>query len=59
MDALNQAGFEIIDAMDIIQDKKIMPSGKAAVAMEGSELSRGGGGCRCMTLPVHRDPVSW
>ncbi len=59
MEALNQAGFEIIDAIDIINDKKTMPAGKAAVAMNGSELSRGGGGCRCMTLPVHRDAVKW
>jgi len=59
MEALNQAGFEIIDALDIINDKRTMPNGKAAVAMNGSELSRGGGGCRCMTLPVHRDAVSW
>lgn len=59
LEALNQAGFEIISANDIINDKITMPIGKAAVAMQGSELSRGGGGCRCMTLPVHRDPVNW
>lgn len=59
LDALDRAGFEIIDAMDIINDKKTMPNGKAAVAMDGSELSRGGGGCRCMTMPVHRDAVNW
>ena len=57
--ALDQAGFSIIDANDIISDKVTMPKGKAAVAMDGSELSRGGGGCRCMTMPVHRDPVDW
>lgn len=59
MEALDKAGFEIITALDIINDKSTLPKGKAAVAMEGSELSRGGGGCRCMTLPVHRDTVSW
>ena len=59
LEALNQAGFDIIDANDIISGQVIMPKGKAAVAMDGSELSRGGGGCRCMTMPVHRDAVNW
>ncbi|WP_395376228.1 arginine deiminase family protein [Marinicella sp. W31] len=60
MESLNQAGFEIINAVDIIeQDLKFEPAMKSAVMMEGSELSRGGGGCRCMTMPVHRDPVDW
>lgn len=59
MDALDKAGFEIIDAQDIISGKVTMSSGKAAVAMDGSELSRGGGGCRCMTMPVHREAVNW
>ncbi len=59
LDALDQAGFEIIEATDIISGRVSMPAGKAAVAMDGSELSRGGGGCRCMTMPVHRDAVKW
>lgn len=60
MQALSQAGFEIIDAQQIISEKiKLEANQKVAVAMEGSELSRGGGGCRCMTLPVHRDIVAW
>lgn len=59
LDALDLAGFAIIDANDIINDQVTMPKGKAAVAMDGSELSRGGGGCRCMTMPVHRDAVPW
>ncbi len=59
MDALDEAGFAVIDANDIISGKSQLPAGKAAVAMDGSELSRGGGGCRCMTMPVHREAVAW
>ena len=59
LDALDSAGFEIIDANHIIGGSQQMPVGKAAIAMDGSELSRGGGGCRCMTMPVHRDAVNW
>ncbi len=59
-DALDSAGFEIINANDIIIDKKQIVDNKlVAVAMDGAELSRGGGGCRCMTMPVHRDKVNW
>jgi arginine deiminase len=58
--ALDKAGFEIITANDIISDKRVIEPGKlTAVAMYGAELSRGGGGCRCMTMPVHRDKVIW
>jgi len=58
--ALDAAGFEIITACDIITDKISIESNKLiAVAMDGAELSRGGGGCRCMTMPVHRDKVNW
>ncbi len=60
LEALNQAGFDIIDAQDIINENvKLQSDQKVAVAMDGSELSRGGGGCRCMTMPVHREAVSW
>jgi len=31
--------------------------GPLAIMMEGEELNRGGGGCRCMTLPVYRDDL--
>ena len=58
--ALDKAGFEIIAANDIITDKKSVDDGRLiAVAMDGAELSRGGGGCRCMTMPVNRDKVNW
>jgi arginine deiminase len=58
--ALDQAGFEVISANDIISNNRVIEPGKLiAIAMNGAELSRGGGGCRCMTMPVHRDKVNW
>ncbi|MCF8332283.1 MAG: hypothetical protein K9H84_07515, partial [Bacteroidales bacterium] len=29
------------------------------ITVEGSELPRGGGGARCMTMPVSRASVEW
>ncbi len=58
--ALDKAGFEIISANDIITDKKSLDLNRLqAVSMDGAELSRGGGGCRCMTMPINRDKVNW
>lgn len=58
--ALDQAGFDVIEATDIINDQaKLQPGQPAVVVMEGTELSRGGGGCRCMTMPLNREPINW
>ena len=32
---------------------------RCVVTIEGSELPRGGGGARCMTMPVSRKSVAW
>lgn len=55
-EAMNKAGFEIIKAIDIINGK-IDPKqyDKFFITLDVSELARGGGGLRCMTMPVHRD----
>ncbi len=56
LEALSQAGFEIFKAKDIIADKIDLSNYSKYVAIiEGSELSRGGGGCRCMSMPIKRD----
>ncbi len=60
IEAMSNNGFEVIKADDIINgEKDINDSEKCVVVIEGSELSRGGGGCRCMTMPIKRKPVSW
>ncbi len=60
MEALNQNGFEIIKARDVIRNKvDIATYEKYVITIEGDELSRGGGGARCMTMPVSRKAVDW
>ncbi len=60
MEELSRNGFEIYNAKDIIKNR-IDPHSynKIAISLEGSELPRGGGGARCMTMPVKRSPVKW
>lgn len=56
--ACETAGFQIISAQDVIKHPTLLQSpSPTIVAVEGSELSRGGGGPRCMTCPVLREPV--
>jgi arginine deiminase len=60
MNALNKDGFEIITAEDVISGKRSVDDYKRCiVTIEGSELARGGGGARCMTMPVRRMGVDW
>jgi len=57
---LNMHGFDVIKAQDIIDGKAQIPSsGKCVITIAGSELARGGGGARCMTMPFRRKKVDW
>jgi arginine deiminase len=57
---MNNHGYAVIKASDVIHGKTdINNYNKYVVTIDGSELSRGGGGCRCMTMPVRRKPVEW
>lgn len=54
----DKAGYRIVDATDFLTGKALVREGdRAVIAFEGSELVRGGGGGRCMTMPVCRDDI--
>lgn len=60
IEELNKHGFDVIRAKDIIRGHDSVDAHKkCVVTIEGSELSRGGGGCRCMTMPVKRSKIDW
>ncbi len=58
LEALSSAGFEVLDAGDLLDGHAELPTeGRVVVSIDGAELSRGGGGCRCMTMPLARSMV--
>jgi arginine deiminase len=58
IEELDRNGFEIIDALDVIDNKVDLDTyDKYVVTIDGSELARGGGGCRCMTMPIKRAAI--
>lgn len=60
LQAINDAGYSVVTAADVVNGKvNLETSKKCIVAFEGNELSRGGGGARCMTMPLQRMPVEW
>ena len=55
LEELSKNGFKIIPAWDVINGKyDLNASGRCVVTIDGSELPRGGGGPRCMTMPLRR-----
>jgi arginine deiminase len=60
MEEMNKNGFEILRANDVIRHKvELSDYEKYVITLEGSELPRGGGGARCMTMPIRRKSVNW
>lgn len=55
IEEINKNGFEVLKAKDVISGKvNLKKYDSYVITIEGSELARGGGGCRCMTMPVSR-----
>lgn len=53
-----EAGFKVVDAIAFLTgETELEDDDRAVIAFEGAELVRGGGGGRCMTLPVCRDDI--
>jgi len=60
MEEMSKNGYEIIRAKDVLNNRIDLNSySKYVVTIDGSELPRGGGGARCMTMPVSRRSVNW
>ena len=59
LDEMAKHGFEVVTASQVIDGSvDLQRMGRCVVTLAGAELARGGGGARCMTMPVRRKPLS-
>ncbi len=56
LEELNSHGFEVITGEELLRSEyDIDDNTRQVIAIPGVELARGGGGVRCMTMPIRRD----
>lgn len=53
-----EAGYKIVDSLEFLTgEAELDDDERAAIVFEGGELVRGGGGGRCMTMPILREDL--
>lgn len=58
IETLKQAGFKPVSSVDFVAfDDWLDTRHRTVITIDGDELVRGGGGPRCMTLPLRRAPL--
>lgn len=58
IDALDKAGFSVLNAEDVVDGRvNIDDYKRCVVTFAASELPRAGGGARCMTMPINREEI--
>lgn len=59
IEELSNNGFSVVQAKDIVQKNVEFPVENTVITIPGAELARGGGGARCMSMPVKRKNIEW